>query len=164
MSVSKVDGIGTRKDGSGGETANFESRVKSVRLHATEAIAKGDIVALDFTLDGSSLEQDPGHGIRIRRADSDDTTDDEFRQGIGVALEAISSGSVGPVQVSGRCNVCKVKASIDVGLLIKPNTTPGDGAIAYASGDIQLPLGMLVKFGTADTADSQVLLFNPCNL
>jgi len=163
MSVSKVDGIGTRKDGSGGATANFENRARSVRLHATEAIAKGDLVAFDFTLDSSS-EQEPGHGIRIRRADSNDTTDDEFSQGIGVALETISSGSVGSVQVSGRCNVCKVKASIDVGLLIKPNTTPGDGAIAYASGDIQLPLGMLVKFGTADTADSQVLLFNPANL
>lgn len=163
MSVSKVDGLSTRKDGSGGSTANFENRARSVRLHATEAIAKGDLVAFDLTLDSSS-EQDPGHGIRIKRADSDDTTDDELRQAIGVATEAIASGSVGPIQVSGRCNICKVKASIDVGLLIKANTTAGDGAIAYASGDIQLPLGMLVKFGTADTADSQVLLFNPANL
>ena len=32
MTVSKIDGIGTRKDGSGGETANKGSATKFVRL------------------------------------------------------------------------------------------------------------------------------------
>ena len=33
MSVAKIDGIGTRKDGTGGETANFESRARFTRLY-----------------------------------------------------------------------------------------------------------------------------------
>ena len=151
--VSKIDGFNGVK----------EQRARFVDLYATEAIAKGDLVAFDFTLD-STNEQEPGHGIRICRADSDDTTDDFKSQWIGVAVEAIASGKYGTVQVSGRCNICKVAASIDAGLLVKANTTAGNGAVAWTNSEIILPTAMFVAFGSAHAADSTVLLLNPFNL
>lgn len=56
MSVSKVDGIGTRKDGSGGATANFESRSKFVRI------------ALYVDRGGSNTDFFPGDPLAIELA------------------------------------------------------------------------------------------------
>ena len=161
MSVSRVDGLASGPQGS---EQVFEARKRFVRLHAAEAIAKGDLVAFDFTLD-SGAEQDPGHGVRIKRADVDDTSNDFLNQVVGVAAEAISSGEIGAVQVSGRCTFCKISGSTDPGLLLKANATAGNGGQAYAGDEIMLPFGMIIKYsGNANAADSDVYLINPMNL
>ena len=56
MSVSKVDGIGTRKNGSGGSTANTESRTKFVRM------------ALYVDQGGSNTTFEPGDPLAIEIA------------------------------------------------------------------------------------------------
>tara|TARA_R110000824_G_scaffold36410_5_gene113270 strand:- start:1007 stop:1471 length:465 start_codon:yes stop_codon:yes gene_type:complete len=151
--VTKVDGV----------AGVFEQRKRFVRLHAAGAITKGDLVAFDFALD-STAEQDPGHGVRINVADSDEATSDWLSQAVGVATEAIAAGELGTVQVSGRCDICKAASSLDPGLFVMANTTAGNGVVAYATSALQLPVGMFIKFGTTNTADSSVYLMNPLNL
>lgn len=156
----KIDGIGTRKDGSGGETANLPEPKKFVRLYASEAIAKGDVVCLDF----SDTEPSQGYGNAIRIADSNATNDGcELRSAIGVAVEAITSGSLGRVQVYGVCDIAKATTgSCAPGEPVTVHTDPGELAVASSAED--LVVGIYIKDGTDGTASSSVFLINPANL
>jgi len=73
MSVSKIDGIGTRKDGSGGDVANrSQGNAKFVRLFAKETLAKGDCVCFDIDSAIDSTDStDYGYGNIVEKADRD---------------------------------------------------------------------------------------------
>jgi predicted RecA/RadA family phage recombinase len=159
----KIDGIGTRKDGSGGESANLANPVQIRRFYASEAITKGDLVALNF----AATEPDNGYGNHILICDTGDALN---AQGIGVAIEAISSGDLGRVQVQGICTFAKVDRSAvtdgdfltsgsDAGLLDVYTTDA-----AFGSGGDALPVAVCVKRASDDTASSTVYLINPMNL
>tara|TARA_A100001515_G_scaffold144997_1_gene151217 strand:- start:90 stop:587 length:498 start_codon:yes stop_codon:yes gene_type:complete len=159
----KVDGIGTRKDGAGGESVNLASPKQIRRFYASEAISKGDLVALDF----AATEPTNGYGNHVKICDTGDALN---AQGIGVAVEAIASGEVGLVQVQGMCTFAKVDesavtdgdfltSSSDAGLLDIYTTDA-----AFGSGGDALPVAVCVKKAADDTASSSVYLINPMNL
>jgi len=167
MSVNKIDGFGTRKDGSGGEVANKERRQRFLRFRASEAIEKGHAVALDL----AATEPDFGYGTAIKMADTDDALN---QIAFGIAVEAASAaGDLIEVQVSGYCDIAQVTAAItepgDEGKLLAASATEGELALVDADGagdgtGFLLPCAILIEYGTAATADSEVFLLNPLGL
>ena len=159
----KIDGIGTRKDGSGGESANLANPEQFRRLFASEAITKGDLVALDF----AATEPTNGYGNHVLICDTGDALN---AQGIGIATEAIASGDLGRIQVHGVCAFAKVDVSAvtdgdfltsgsDAGLLDVYTTDA-----AFGSGGDALPVAICIAQHSDDTAKSKVYLLNPANL
>jgi len=159
----KIDGIGTRKDGSGGESANLANPVQIRRFYASEAITKGDLVAFNF----ASTEPTNGYGNHILLCDTDDALN---AMGIGVAIETIASGDLGRVQVQGICTFAKVDVSaVSDGGLLGSGADAGlldlyDTSAAAGSGGDMLPVAVCVKQAADDTAASTVYLLNPANL
>ena len=164
MSVNptKVDGIGTRKDGSGGDVLNTATDLKIRRYEASEAIAAGDLVAFDL----NGTEPTRGYGNVIKVCDTGDALNGV---GFGVALEAIASGAVGDVQVQGICSTAKVDVSDATdGKLLGPGSTSGlldlfDTSAAFGSGGDALPVAICVVKGASDGAVSKVYLLNCLN-
>ena len=149
----KIDGIGTRKDGSGGETANLANYKRFVRLYASATINKGDAVCIDFTTSTYGL----GNHVKPADVSASATT-----CAIGVAEDDIASGDLGRIQVSGLCTF----ADID-----DTNDNPGDALGAGANAGRftiavvgQTACAILVTEGTAGSGDSTVYLLNPANL
>ena len=163
----RIDGVGTRKDGSGGETANLAKPIQVRRFFASEAITKGNVVALNF----AAVEPASGWGNHVLIADSGDALN---MHGIGIAIETVASGDIVRVQVHGYCNVAMCSADTlseptNEGMLVCQQNAPGelelyDSSAAPAAGGDTLPLGILIEFGTDATADSEVYLLNPANL
>lgn len=172
MSVYKVDSIGTRKDGAGGDTSNTsQGNARFVRLYAKEDLNKGEAVAFDLatTTDGK--------GIYVKKADgnaTDAANTTGLRQAIGIVAETIDLNAANDpelviVQVSGLCDFAILDATGDVvpGDLLQADADAGELTVYDVSGSAHpyvLPLGMLVTEGTNATADSTIILFNPANL
>jgi len=157
MTVYKVDGIGTRKDGSGGDTANLNDPKKFVRLWASASLVKGDAVCLDFTVSTYGL------GNNVTKADVDASA---TKQAIGIAAEDVTvSGSdyqLVDIQVQGLCDFAEIDDTSDApGDLLAAGSTAGALTLAVAAA---LPVAILVTEGTAATKDSTVYLINPANL
>jgi hypothetical protein len=156
----KLDGLG--KTAAAG-TARVENREKFLSFYASENISKGDLVALDF----SGTEPTNGYGNHILICDTGDGTN---AHGIGVAVEAITSGQVGTVQVAGMCDVAKVDVSaVANGALLGAGSDAGlldayDTSAAVGSGGDTLPVAISVTEYSDDTAASVVFLLNPANL
>ena len=153
----KLDGLGYT-DAAG--TQRVENREKFLSFYASEAISKGDLVALDF----SATEPTNGYGNHILICDTLNA------HGIGVAVEAISSGAIGIVQVAGMCDVAKVDVSaVANGALLGAGADAGlldiyDTSAAAGSGGDTLPVAISVTEYSDDTAASVVFLLNPANL
>ena len=173
MTVYKVDGIGTRKDGSGGEVANRNEGAKFIRLFVTETVAKGNCVAFDINaaLDGTD-STDYGYGNLVSLANSGTQTQ---RQVVGIAAEAVTMSAdditnkawkMCDIQIEGRCDFA---IATNAGA-----TAPGELVVAssadgicetYANSDVDLPFGICLADGSGTaTADTKVYLINPCNL
>ena len=177
----RIDGIGTRKSGTTSaitasnpaELVNVARPKKFVRLFNSEggAIAKGDLVALDF----SASEPASGYGNHIKKADTGDALN---MHAVGIAAEAIADGDLGLVQVFGFCDfaICSdladaggvALADADEGQFLTVSAEAGrlrdyDSSTALGSGGDSVPVAILIEYGTADTADSQVFLINPLN-
>ena len=167
----KIDGFGTRRNASDTEVANLNVRDQYVRMFAGETMTKGDAVALYI----KDTEPAEGYGNVIMKAD---TGQREYKYAIGILAE--DSGTVTgtdypivKVQVSGICTFAKVGANISDqtkdGFLVCASNEAGEledlvtDAALGAGGD-QIPIGILIEFGTDATADSKVLLRNPFNL
>ena len=166
----KIDGIGTRKSGTtdlsstAAELANTATSnyTKVRRLIAGEALAIGDVVALDLNVTESNLEGGHGYGAVVKKAASG-TAAVSFA--IGVAMETIAQGDPGRIQVAGKCTFAKS----DIG-----DTVVGAvlGADATAGVFGALPTGhtacaISIVEGTTDTggdSGSTVFLLNPANL
>ena len=177
----RIDGIGTRKSGTTSaitssnpaELANTASYQRFVRLYASEAIAKGDVLCFDFanTTGTSTGVQGFGNHVKIVAADTMLTS-----QAIGVAAEANADGDLGRVQVGGYCDYAKADGSETApgALLIGGNATDSTNGLfvpidtsedqgSGGEGD-QLPCAILIYDDGADEADSKVWLLNPANL
>lgn len=160
----KLDGLG--KIGAAG-ASRTEDRTKFLSFYADENIAKGNTVALSL----SDAEPANGWGNHILIADSGDALN---MHAIGIAVEAITSGEIGVVQVAGVCEVAMCSADTladdgQHGMLVCQQNAPGelelyDTSGTPAAGGDTLPLGILIDFGTDATADSTVFLINPANL
>jgi hypothetical protein len=156
----KLDGLG--KTAAAG-TSRVENREKFLSFYASEAITKGDLVALDF----SASEPTNGYGNHILICDTDDALN---QHGIGVAVEAIASGAVGTVQVAGMCDFAKSDVSATVnGVLLGAGADAGLLDIyttdaAQGSGGDTLPVAISITEYSDDTAASVVFLLNPANL
>jgi len=175
QTVRKIDGFGTRKDGSGGEVVNLNEEPRFIELFAQESIAKGDIVALsiDSAIDGTD-STDYGYGNIVKKAASGTPA---IAQVLGVAAEAVtlSSDDVSnaawkkiSIQVRGRCEFVKVAdvegggASPAPGNLLIASSTAGQ-AEAYAAAAVTAAFGIHLEDGTDGAADSVVYLINPLN-
>jgi predicted RecA/RadA family phage recombinase len=162
---SRVDGVGTRRnpDKSAGQAislANAHNPVKEVRLFATGAISKGDVVCFDF----QATEPANGYGNHVQIADSNATDDScELRCAIGIAAEDIADGDLGLIQVAGRCDFAKATTGqCEPGEPVTVHTDPGE--LAKASSAEDLIVGIYIKDGSDGTASSSVYLINPANL
>lgn len=153
MSVAKIDGIGTRKNGTGGFTANVESRAKFTRLYlyvddgGTETThKKGDWVAIEtntgagyqVTVAGTATNAATywGLGNACVLADMDSTSHDAFTCGVlaeevvvGVGKwAAVSVQIAGVAYVATDGNVAigdKCTISSDAGA-VEPGITAGE--------------------------------------
>ncbi len=87
---------------------------------------------------------------------------------VGIAIEAITSGELGRIQVGGLCEVAKLLDTNDaVGELVNLSTTAGQLTEAIerdSTGNLQDVVGYIAVEGTAATADSSVWLLNVANL
>lgn len=164
----RIDGIGTRRNDSGVEVANIGGRrQKFVRMYASEAIAKGSVVAFNF----HDTEPANGWGNHVLKAFSGDAMN---IHAIGIAAETIADGDLGLIQVYGYCDYAIASADTladdgQHGMLVGIQNAEGelelyDTSAAPAAGGDTLALGILIDFGTDATADSTVWLLNPANL
>jgi hypothetical protein len=162
----KVDGFGTRLNESDGtfNTVSTTTLRNVAKFVASEAISIGHVVALDF----AATEPDFGYGGHVKQADSDDALN---QVPVGIALEAASaSGDVIEVQIWGRCDVAQVTSALsdsDEGKILGISATSGELALVDVDGagdgtGFLMPVAVLIEYGTAATADSQVFLLNPC--
>ena len=156
--VTKIDGIGTRKDGSGGESVNFNTNKRFVRLYASATLTKGDAGCLDTSISTYGLMNN------VAKADVDASA---TKQAIGIAAESVTvSGTdyqLVSIQVGGICTFAVLDDLSDaVGDLVAAGSDPpGSLTLDVAAA---LPVGIIVAEGTANTADSTVYLLNPANL
>ena len=156
----KIDGLG--KMGAAG-TSRVENREKFLSFYASEAIAKGDLVALNF----NGTEPANGYGNHVLKCA---TGVAHAAHGIGVAVETIASGDVGIIQVAGVCDFAKVDISETTdGRLLCGGANSGlmdnlETDQDFASGGDALPVAILITEYSDDTAASVVFLLNPANL
>tara|TARA_R110001592_G_scaffold159084_3_gene390325 strand:- start:650 stop:1126 length:477 start_codon:yes stop_codon:yes gene_type:complete len=155
--VTKIDGIGTRKDGSGGESANLNTNKRFVRLYATATLAVGDAVCLDTSVSTYGLMNN------VTKANVGASA---TKQAIGVAAEAVTiSGTdyqLVNIQVGGLFTTAAIDDTSDaVGDLLAAGATAGQLTLDVAAA---LPVAILVVEGTAATKDSTIYLLNPANL
>ena len=166
--VYKIDGIGTRGNPSSAspfELVNKERRLRFVRMFASHAITKGDLVALDT----SGTEPDNGYGNHVLKALA---TAAERKIGLGVAAEDIASGELGSIQVAGYCDFAKsdVSATANGDFLTVSGDEEGlldlyvTEAAAGSTGGNQVPVAISLTEHSRDTAASVVYLLNPLNL
>jgi len=148
-----------------GFASNKERRQRFISMFASEAIAKGQVVALDL----AATEPTNGYGNHVKICDTGDSLN---RHAIGVATEAISSGAKGRIQVAGYCDFAQCDNGVsdsDEGDLLVAGAEAGEfekldsSGIEGAGGDT-LPCALLIEYGTDGTADSIVFLLNPANL
>ena len=146
-----MSGIPYKLDGLDGDN---EVRAKFVSFYATEAIAKGEVVAIDTATSTNGL------GNHVKKAESDQAG---YAIGLGIAAEAIASGDAGQIQVSGVCTFAiLLDENDDAGNLLGVSATGGQlTAMAAAT---QLPVAVMLSEGTAATADTTVYLLNNHNL
>ena len=165
MAVYKIDGFGTRNqtDGSGFD-ANKERRQRFVQMYASEAISKGQLVAIDL----NGTEPANGYGNHVMVCDVGDATN---KIGIGVATVGAASGELFSVQVAGYCDYAltditdatpgNLLSAGQAGLLDLYDTSENPGA----TGGDQIPVAIHIADGTSDAhTDSKVYLLNPLNL
>ena len=149
----RIDGIGTRKDGSGGESVNFADYKRFVKLFASEALAAGDSVCIDFTTSTSGL----GNHVKKATVGASATT-----CAIGVAAEACASGDLVRIQVSGIVKIADIDNTDDnPGDALGAGGTAGRFTLAVAG---QTACAVLVTEGTPGNKNSTVYLLNPANL
>ena len=142
-----MSGIPYKLDGLDGDN---EVRAKFSSFYASEALVKGDAVAIDCATSTNGL------GNHILKANSGEANN---AQVIGVATETIASGAVGSVQLSGVCTFAKLLDADDaVGNLVGSSGT--DGSMTLMAADTILPAAIILVEGTANTADSTVF-FSP---
>jgi hypothetical protein len=157
MTVYKVDGIGTRKDGSGGEVVNKGSAEGFIRLMLKpgESCARGDVMAFDFAATEPAL----GYGNHCIKATATALSD----ACIGIATEAVTVGASEEdkpvlIQVAGLCDF----ATINTG-----SATDGAFGIADANSDVvDVGASTVTPYLCAivKKASGIVYLLNPYNL
>ena len=146
-----MSGIPYKLDGLDGDN---EVRAKFSSFYASEALVKGDAVAIDCATSTNGL------GNHVLKANSGEANN---AQVIGVATETIASGAVGSVQLSGVCTFAKLLDADDaVGNLVGSSGT--DGSMTLMAADTILPAAIILVEGTPNTADSTVFLLNSHNL
>jgi hypothetical protein len=193
MSVAKIDGIGTRKDGSGGETANFESRAKFTRLYlyvdsggSKTAHKKGDWVAIEtntgngFHVLVNGVDTNAatywGLGNACVLADMDVASHDAFTCGVLAEAVTVQKGQwkAVSVQIEGVAYVAtdgavaigdKCTISSDAGA-VEPGITAGEqdaGTIVCIALETD---DTDANNGTSTTAgySAQAILVNPLQL
>tara|TARA_R100001509_G_scaffold139276_1_gene93650 strand:+ start:639 stop:1160 length:522 start_codon:yes stop_codon:yes gene_type:complete len=170
MTVYKVDGIGTRKNGSGGETANFsEGNVKIIRLVGFAAdsggnvtYTKGDVVALQraaATVDGSDVIGQYGIANVIKLAGA---ATELLCVGVVTETVTVAEGTTDiiAVQVAGVFENANVATASTAGLQIFPSGTAGRGAInASSDPDTNKPYAIALEDASSNAAD--IILLNP---
>ena len=146
-----MSGIPYKLDGLDGDN---EVRAKFTSFYASEALVKGDAVAIDCATSTNGL------GKHVLKANSGEANN---AQVVGVATETIASGDVGVVQIAGVCTFAKLLDTDDaVGNLVGSSGT--DGSMTLMAADTILPAAIILVEGTANTADSTVFLLNSHNL
>jgi hypothetical protein len=148
-----------------GFAGNKERRQRFVSMYASEAIAKGQVVALDL----AATEPTNGYGNHVKICDTGDALN---RHAIGVATDAIASGEKGTIQVGGYCDFAQCDSGVadgDEGDVLVAGAEAGefeklDSSEAEASGGDTIHCALLIEYGTDGTADSIVFLLNPANL
>ena len=176
MSVSKIDGIGTRKDGAGGESVNTSVHPKkiirmigfSTDSGAAVTYTKGDAVALQIAaanVNGTDILTTYGKGNVVKLA-----TELTELLCVGIVTETVTatynststkgSDVIVPVQVSGVFENANVTTSSCSGLQLFPSATDGRLVLITSSdADTNKPLAIALEDATSDTAD--VILLNP---
>ena len=154
-----MSGIPYKLDGLDGDN---EVRATFSSFYASEALVKGDAVAIDTATSTNGL------GNNVLKADTGDVGNVVV---LGVAAEAIASGDVGQIQVGGVCTFAKLLDTSDVlGNTVAASGTAGSLTLAEDQDDgggnavYLVPCGIILAEGTANTADSTVYLFNTHNI
>ena len=172
-----IGGAGLSKDGAGASIANNELQKEQRTYIAGVKLLRGDWVALNF----DATEPTGGWGKGILPVDTDVLTSQVAFGVVVYNTEVDSAGAHVPgaeaiVQVEGRCDFAKIADAIGnpggnplnaQGLVLSGAATIGtvgllDLAAAAGTGE-GVPVATLVKWGTADTADSTVWLLNTQN-
>ena len=170
MTVYKVDGIGTRKDGSGGEVANLsEGNVKLVRLVGFAAdsggdvtYTKGDVVALQraaATVGGSDVIGQFGIANVIKLANA---VTELLCVGVVTETVTVKDGTTDiiAVQVAGLFENANVATASTAGLQIFPSSSAGRGALlATSDPDTNKPYAIALENASSNAAD--IMLLNP---
>tara|TARA_R110002020_G_scaffold463862_1_gene684158 strand:+ start:14396 stop:14857 length:462 start_codon:yes stop_codon:yes gene_type:complete len=147
----KIDGFGTRYIGAA-RTVNTSNREKFVRLYASEALVKGDVVCVDWATSTY------GYGAHCKKAVAGTPL---IAQAVGIVSETIAINDIGLIQVQGICDYAKLDISESVpGDVLGPE---GSAVAGKADAAGILPFAINISEGTDVTADSTVYLLNSHN-
>jgi hypothetical protein len=159
----RIDGVGTRKSGTedlsvtAAELVNSANPARFVRMFASETIAKGDAVCIDFAVSTYGL----GNNVKLALVGAELT-----KQAVGLAAESITITGTDyqliKIQVQGLCTFADMDDT---------NDDPGDMLGAGATGGRLTQLvqpntgvGILVTEGTPGSNNTTVYLLNPASL
>jgi hypothetical protein len=184
MTVYKVDGIGTRKDGSGGEVANFsEGNKRFIRINvyaddgAAVTYTKGDAIAIEvnsgsgreITINGVATNAFDylGIGNMATKAESGGAnSSDALCIGVIDETVTVAAGEFLPVsvQVSGIAS-CNVHADTVAGDRLSIAASSVAGQLKYAASGVYEDDVIVAVALEADTANfANCILLNPLGL
>ena len=136
----KIDGFGTRYIGAA-RTVNTSNREKFVRLYASEALVKGDVVCVDWATSTY------GYGAHCKKAVAGTPL---IAQAVGIVSETIAINDY---------------AKLDISESVPGDVLGPEGSAVAGKADAAgiLPFAINISEGTDVTADSTVYLLNSHN-
>ena len=119
----------------------FTVGIKTELFEAGEALAEGDFVGVDYSVDTSLT--------KVYKADAD------CQYIVGIATEAVAAGANVRVQVKGPYQTANVAGATAEGSLLAKGATPGQAGVVSAATD--LPVAVALAADVANVAPVVIL-------
>jgi len=151
MAIQKIDGVDA--------VNNFPS--KFISVYSTTAVAKGDVVMIDFSATRSLNQTVDAFGLSVKKATA--TANTPFA--CGVATQTITAADYVQIQYAGFNNTvtCELAAGITLGQFVGTDNTAAGRVQAFSGtnrSDSADYFAVCVDAFTADTADGAIIIFD----
>jgi hypothetical protein len=152
MAIQKSDGVDA--------VNNFPS--KFISVYSTTAVAKGDVVMIDTSVNRALSQTSDAFGLSVKKA----TATDNLSTAVGIATQTITAADYVQIQYAGFCTLptCEAGTGITVGKFVGSSAAT-QGAIqefsdATAVTGAVAPFAFCVDAYTAGTNDGAIVILD----
>jgi len=152
MAIQKIDGVDA--------VNNFPS--KFISVYSTTAVAKGDVVMIDTSVNRALSQTSDAFGLSVKKA----TATDNLSTAVGIATQTITAADYVQIQYAGFCTLptCEAGTGITVGKFVGSSAAT-QGAIqefsdATAVTGAVAPFAFCVDAYTAGTNDGAIVILD----